>query len=87
MLGIRFMKTAPTTYVLHYKNGQVVREGAGLSFWYFAPASTIVHIPLSSCEVPFAFEDVTVEFQVESVVFDYENPGFRHPGPPRLPPL
>ena len=39
MLGIRYMKAAPTTYVLHYRNGRVCKEGAGLSFFYFSPAS------------------------------------------------
>lgn len=28
------MKAAPTTYVLHFQNGRVRREGAGLSFFY-----------------------------------------------------
>ena len=36
MLGIRYLKVAPTTYVLHYKGGKVRQEGPGLSFFYFA---------------------------------------------------
>ena len=27
MFGIRFIKTQPTTYVLQYQGGKVVREG------------------------------------------------------------
>jgi hypothetical protein len=34
MMGIRFLKTPPTTYVLHYKHGAIRREGAGLAFFY-----------------------------------------------------
>ena len=34
---IRFMKVPPTTYVLQYKHGKIKREGAGLSFIYWAP--------------------------------------------------
>jgi len=63
MLGIRYMKTPPTTYVLHYKGGKVAREGAGLSFFYYAPSAVIVHIPLSSVDVPFVFNEVTADFQ------------------------
>jgi len=58
-----YTKNPPTTYVLHYQNGQVRREGPGLSFWYFRPASTIVAVPLASRDVPFAFSEVTADFQ------------------------
>jgi hypothetical protein len=58
-----YMKTAPTTYVLHFQNGRVRREGPGLAFWYFLPASTIVAVPLASRDVPFAFSEVTGDFQ------------------------
>jgi hypothetical protein len=63
MLGIRFLKVPPTTYVMHFKNGRVVREGAGRSFFYFAPGAEIVHIPLASIDVPFVFNEVTADFQ------------------------
>jgi hypothetical protein len=63
MFGLRYNKVAPTTYVLHFKNGQLVREGAGLSFFYFGPTSTIVHVPVSSRDVPFVFNEITADFQ------------------------
>ena len=37
MLG--YTKNPPTTYVLHYQNGRLRRQGAGLAFWYYRPAS------------------------------------------------
>jgi hypothetical protein len=67
MLAIRFMKTPPTTYVLQFKNGQVRREGPGLSFFYYAPTSTIVTVPLASADVPFAFQESTTDFQSVSI--------------------
>src|SRR6185369_14771576 len=33
MFGIKFIKVQPTTYLLQYRGGQVVREGLGLSFF------------------------------------------------------
>jgi hypothetical protein len=60
---LAYSKNSPTTYVLHYRNGHVRREGPGLAFWYFRPASTIVAIPLASRDVPFAFSEVTADFQ------------------------
>jgi hypothetical protein len=33
MLGIRYIKVPPTTYLLQYQRGQLVREGIGLAFF------------------------------------------------------
>jgi regulator of protease activity HflC (stomatin/prohibitin superfamily) len=63
MFGINFIKVQPTEYVMLYKNGKLTREGAGLSFFYFGPASSIVLIPLASMDVPFIFNEVTSDFQ------------------------
>jgi hypothetical protein len=63
MFGIRYLKVAPTVYVMHHKEGKIVREGAGLSFFYFGPSSEIVLVPMSSTDVPFVFNEVTADFQ------------------------
>ena len=60
---LSFMKVPPTTYVLQYKHGTIKREGAGLSFFYYVPASTIVTIPMASADVPFVFQEATADFQ------------------------
>jgi len=67
MLGIKFIKVQPTDYVLLYRNGQLVREGVGLAFFYFEPASSIVRIPVASTDVPFIFKEVTSDFQEVTV--------------------
>ena len=63
MLGIRFIKVEPTDFIIQYKNGTVVREGAGLSFFYYAPTTSLVLVPVGSVDVPFIFEEVTADFQ------------------------
>ena len=63
MLGVRYMKASPTTYVLQYRKGKVKREGPGLSFVFYAPTSVIAHVPLASTDVPFVFNEVTADFQ------------------------
>lgn len=60
---LSFIKVPPTTYVLQYKHGAVKREGAGLSFIYYVPTSTIVAIPMASADVPFVFQESTADFQ------------------------
>jgi hypothetical protein len=67
MLGIRYFKAAPTTFVLQYVNGQLKREGTGLSFFYFAPQSTLVAVPAGSTDVPFIFNETTADFQAVTV--------------------
>ena len=63
MFGIRFIKTDPTTYLLHYRRGAVVREGVGLSFFYCAPSTSLVAVPVASTDAPFIFEETTADFQ------------------------
>lgn len=67
MFGIRYFKAPPTQYVIQYHNGQPVREGAGRSFLYFSPTTTVVMIPVGSVDVPFLFEEVTQDFQEVTV--------------------
>src|SRR5436190_5021114 len=67
MLGFRFIKTQPTTYVLQYRGGKVVRDGAGLAFFYYGPTSTLVAVPVASRDQGFIFEQVTSDFQTVTV--------------------
>ncbi|HEU4715062.1 MAG TPA: SPFH domain-containing protein [Pyrinomonadaceae bacterium] len=64
---LSFIKVPPSTYVLQYKDGRIKREGAGLSFIYYAPTSTIVAIPMASADVPFVFQESTADFQAVTI--------------------
>jgi regulator of protease activity HflC (stomatin/prohibitin superfamily) len=67
MFGFRFIKFQPSEYVLRYSNGKVTKEGAGISFYYYAPATSIVVVPVGSVDAPFIFEEVTSDFQTVTV--------------------
>jgi hypothetical protein len=67
MLGVRYYKSAPTTFVMQHAAGRLKREGTGLSFFYFAPRTTLVAVPLASTDVPFIFNETTGDFQAVSV--------------------
>ena len=41
MFGLKHVKFDSMTYVMHYKNGSVQREGRGLSFFHFTPKCCI----------------------------------------------
>lgn len=63
MFGFRFVKVQPTEYLLLYRKGQVVKAGAGLTAFYFAPTASVVKVPIASVETPFIFNEVTADFQ------------------------
>jgi regulator of protease activity HflC (stomatin/prohibitin superfamily) len=67
MFGYSFIKFQPTEYVLKYKNGKIVKEGPGISFYYYAPTTSIVVVPIGSIDAPFIFEEVTSDFQTVTV--------------------
>ena len=70
MLGFKYLKATPTTHVMHYKNGKLLRQGAGLSFFYFTPSSVVVQMPISSVTVPFVFNETTADFQEATIQGD-----------------
>ena len=78
MFGIRHIKFDSMTYVLHYKSGRIKKEGRGLSFFYFAPNSSIVAIPIGSNDLPFIFSESTNDYQTVNIQgqisYKIENP-------------
>ena len=67
MFGFRFIKVPPTTWLLQYKDGRLVREGAGLAFFYYAPTTSLVAIPMESSDAAFIFEETTADFQTVTI--------------------
>lgn len=63
MFGISYFKATPSTYVLKFRDGSVVREGAGLAFFYNTYRSSLVAVPLEGVEAPFMFSEVSADFQ------------------------
>src|SRR3954467_14894096 len=63
MFGMRFIKIQPTTYLLQYRRGKIVREGTGQSFFYYSPTTSLVAVPVASTDTPFIFQETTGDFQ------------------------
>lgn len=63
MLGFKFIKAQPTTHLMQFRKGRIVRAGAGLSFFYYSPTSTLVAVPVGSQDCGFMLELVTSDFQ------------------------
>ena len=67
MIGIKFIKVQPTTYLLQYRGGKLVREGLGLSFFYYGPTTSLVAVPVASTDTPFIFQETTADFQAVTI--------------------
>jgi hypothetical protein len=67
MFGIKFIKVQPITYLLQYRGGKIVREGLGLSFFYYAPTTSLVSVPVASTDIPFIFQETTGDFQTVTI--------------------
>lgn len=67
MLGIRFAHFDSMLHIIVYKNGRIKRQGRGLSFYYFAPTTSIVAVPIASDGLPFIFSETTRDHQSISV--------------------
>lgn len=64
---INYYKGEPNTYTICSRNGQVVRHGAGINFWYSPITTTIAALPLASQESQFIFNETTADFQEVSI--------------------
>jgi regulator of protease activity HflC (stomatin/prohibitin superfamily) len=67
MFGIKYIKFDSMTYVIQFKNGKIHKEGRGLSFFYFAPNTSIVAVPIGGNNLPFIFAEITKDYQKVSI--------------------
>ncbi|GHN00594.1 hypothetical protein WSM22_20830 [Cytophagales bacterium WSM2-2] len=78
MFGLNFRKFDSMTYVIHHVNGKAKREGKGLSFFYYAPVSSIIAVPMGSRDIQFIFSESTRDFQTITIqgqiTYTIENP-------------
>jgi regulator of protease activity HflC (stomatin/prohibitin superfamily) len=67
MLPIAFFKAEPHEYILAYRNGRIAHQGAGRSFWYWKPSTSIVLVPLATKDALFMLNETTGNFQSVSI--------------------
>ncbi|HCL56005.1 MAG TPA: membrane protease subunit, stomatin/prohibitin [Spirochaetia bacterium] len=67
MLGWKYVKFDPNFYIFKYKNGKVVKEGLGLSFWYYAASASMIKIPIETKNIPFIFEETSFDYQTITI--------------------
>lgn len=58
-----YYKGEPNTHTLCYRNGKLVRHGAGINFIYSPLTTSIAAVPMASRETPFIFNETTANYQ------------------------
>ena len=60
---LRHLRAEPTGHVLHYRRGALVRQGAGLAFWFRPIHTAVAEVPIDDRELPFLFHVRSSDFQ------------------------
>jgi len=64
---LRHLRGTTTAHVRHERNGHVIHDGAGLSFWFRPLTAVLSEIPIDDRELPLMFHGRTRDFQDVSV--------------------
>ncbi|MFD8817084.1 SPFH domain-containing protein [Streptomyces sp. NPDC059627] len=62
-LGWRHLRGAPTAHVRHHRDGKLLHDGPGLSFWFRALTAAISEVPVDDRELAMTFHARTADFQ------------------------
>jgi hypothetical protein len=60
---VRFAKFEPNRYVFRYQGKKIRAEGAGLSFFYVVPTTSLIVVPTGSEDAPFMLSETSSDFQ------------------------
>jgi regulator of protease activity HflC (stomatin/prohibitin superfamily) len=61
------LRADPNQYVLHYRNGALVRQGTGLSYWFRPLDAAVSQVPVEDIETTFLLRERSADFQDVSV--------------------
>ncbi|MFV8182578.1 MULTISPECIES: SPFH domain-containing protein [unclassified Streptomyces] len=62
-LGWRHLRGAPTAHIRHHRDGELVHDGPGLSFWFRALTAALSEVPVDDRELAMTFHARTSDFQ------------------------
>lgn len=63
-LGLmRHLRAEPNQYILHYRGGKLVRQGAGLAYWFMPMSASIALLPVEDAEATTLLHERTSDVQ------------------------
>jgi regulator of protease activity HflC (stomatin/prohibitin superfamily) len=60
---VSHLRSGPTTYLRHAKNGRVRHEGVAQSFWFQPLSAALSEVPVDDRDLPLIFHARTADFQ------------------------
>lgn len=60
---MRHLRAEATSHVLHYRRGQLLREGRGLAFWFYPMAAAVAEVPVDDRDLNYSFKGRTRDYQ------------------------
>ena len=60
---IAHLRAEPNQYVLHYRNGELARRGAGQAYWFNPLSAAIAQVPTEDVETTFLLKERSSDFQ------------------------
>lgn len=64
---LRHLRAEPNQFILHYKGGRVVRNGAGIAYFFNPLSAAVAQIPVEDCETTFLLNERSGDFQEVAV--------------------
>jgi hypothetical protein len=63
LFWMRHLRAEATSYILHYRRGDLTREGRGLAFWFFPMSTAVAEIPIDDRDLNYLFKGRTRDYQ------------------------
>src|SRR5918999_4191053 len=60
---IAHLRAEPNQYVLHYRNGELARRGAGQAYWFNPLSASIAQVPTEDVETTFLLKERSADLQ------------------------
>jgi hypothetical protein len=67
MMLVKYFKGEPNAHIVRYRNGKIVADREGASFWYLPLNTSVAAIPIVSQEAQFLFTETTANYQEVSI--------------------
>ena len=60
---LRHLRSEASSFVLHYRDGELVRSGRGLAFWFFPLSTSVAEVPVDDRELPMQLRGRSADYQ------------------------
>jgi regulator of protease activity HflC (stomatin/prohibitin superfamily) len=59
----RHLRAEPSQFILHYGNGQLIRKGPGVAYWFLPLSASVAQVPVEDCETTFMLNERSSDLQ------------------------